>query len=132
MEEQKSLCTESVSDSLLCTKSTARQKQRHPSEPCLPPSGRFGRAFTLRAFGLGGFFWIKAMSEKCTEELKLRVTQELMLALAKLANAEDRSVSEYIRTVLSLHAFGHVRRLDQAASMCEGCNASSQGARKNF
>jgi hypothetical protein len=68
------------------------------------------------------------MADKCTEELKLRVTLELMLAIAKLANAEDRSVSEYIRTVLSLHCFGHNRRLEQAAHMCEWCKASSQGA----
>lgn len=68
------------------------------------------------------------MSEKCTEELKLRVTPELMLALAKLANAEDRSVSEYIRMVLSLHYFGHVRRLEQATAICEGCNGSYRGA----
>lgn len=65
------------------------------------------------------------MADKCTEELKLRVTPELMLALAKLANAEDRSVSEYIRMVLSLHAFGHVRRLEQAMTKCEGCNGSA-------
>ena len=68
------------------------------------------------------------MADKCTEELKLRVTPELMFPIAKLANAEDRSVSEYIRTVLSLHAFGHVRRLEQAAQMCEGCNGASRGA----
>lgn len=68
------------------------------------------------------------MADKCTEELKLRVTPELMLAIAKLANAEDRSVSEYIRTVLSLHCFGHNRRLEQAAHICEGCKASYQGA----
>lgn len=65
------------------------------------------------------------MSEKCTEELKLRVTPELMLALAKLANSEDRSVSEYIRMVLNLHCFGHNRRLEQAQQKCEGCNGAA-------
>lgn len=69
------------------------------------------------------------MSAKCTEELKLRVAPDLLLALSKLANAEDRSLSEYCRMVLSLHAFGHVHRLDESSRMCEGCNGSSEGPR---
>jgi len=69
------------------------------------------------------------MNEKCTEELKLRVQPSLLLALAKLANAEDRSISEYMRMVLSLHAFGHVQRLDEACHRCEGCNAPHEEPR---
>lgn len=69
------------------------------------------------------------MSAKCTEEFKLRVAPELLLALSKLANAEDRSLSEYCRMVLSLHSFGHAHRLEEAAGACEGCNGSSQGPR---
>lgn len=69
------------------------------------------------------------MNEKCTEELKLRVPPSLLLALAKLANAEDRSISEYMRMVLSLHAFGHTQRLDDARHRCEGCNAPREGPR---
>lgn len=71
------------------------------------------------------------MSEKCTEEVKLRLTPSLLLALARLANAEDRSLSEYMRMVLSLHAFGYVHRLDDAAARCEGCNGTHEGARNN-
>ena len=69
------------------------------------------------------------MSAKCTEELKLRVAPDLLLALSKLANAEDRSLSEYCRMVLSLHSFGHACRLEEAARTCEGCNGSSEGPR---
>jgi hypothetical protein len=71
------------------------------------------------------------MPEKCTEEIKLRIPPSLLLALARLANAEDRSLSEYMRMVLSLHCFGHVHRLDDAAARCEGCNAPHEGARNN-
>lgn len=71
------------------------------------------------------------MHEKCTEEIKLRVTPSLLLALSRLANAEDRSVSEYMRMVLSLHCFGHAHRLGDAAAHCEWCNAPCEGARNN-
>lgn len=70
------------------------------------------------------------MAEKCTEQFPLRLPQELYIALSKLANAEDRSLSEYCRMVLSLHAFGYSYRLEQATNACEGCNASSANARK--
>lgn len=71
------------------------------------------------------------MNEKCTEEIKLRVTPSLLLALSRLANAEDRSLSEYMRMVLSLHCFGHTHRLDEACQACEGDIASCEGPRKN-
>lgn len=71
------------------------------------------------------------MHEKCTEEIKLRVTPSLLLALSRLANAEDRSLSEYMRMVLSLHCFGYAHRLDEARHPCEGCNGSSEGAQNN-
>lgn len=71
------------------------------------------------------------MNEKCTEEIKLRVSPRLLLALSRLANAEDRSLSEYLRMVASLHCFGHAHRLDDVAGPCEGCNAPSQGPRNN-
>lgn len=67
--------------------------------------------------------------EKNSEEVKLRVPESLLLALSRLANIEDRSLSEYCRTVLSLHAFGHTYRLEQAVDAREGNNGSSQGPR---
>ena len=69
------------------------------------------------------------MHEKCTEEIKLRVSPSLLLALSRLANAEDRSLSEYVRTVVSLHCFGHAPRLDEAANHREGNNAPCEGPR---
>jgi hypothetical protein len=69
------------------------------------------------------------MSAKCTEEVKLRTSPDLLLALSKLANAEDRSLSEYCRMVLSLHAFGHKHRLEDAGGRCEGCNGAAEGPR---
>ena len=69
------------------------------------------------------------MHEKCTEEIKLRVSPSLLLALSRLANAEDRSVSEYVRTVVSLHCFGHTHRLDEAACQREVNNAPCEGPR---
>ena len=71
------------------------------------------------------------MNEKCTEEIKLRVSPRLLLALSRLANAEDRSLSEYLRMVASLHCYGHVCRLDECGGACEGCNAPLQGPRNN-
>lgn len=69
------------------------------------------------------------MHEKCTEEIKMRVSPSLLLALSRLANAEDRSLSEYVRTVVSLHCFGHAHRLDDAAGQREGNNAPCEGPR---
>jgi hypothetical protein len=70
------------------------------------------------------------MIEKSTEQLQLRMPSSLFLALSRLATAEDRSMSEYCRMVLSLHAFGHVHRLEQSTAACEECNALSETARK--
>ncbi len=70
-------------------------------------------------------------SEKSTEQLPLRMPSSLFMALSRLAAAEDRSLSEYCRMVLSLHAFGHAHRLDHGAIACEECNASSANARKS-
>lgn len=69
--------------------------------------------------------------EKSTEQLQLRMPSSLFLALSRLAAAEDRSLSEYCRMVLSLHAFGHAHRLDHGAVACEERNALSPNARKS-
>lgn len=55
------------------------------------------------------------MADKCTEELKLRLPESLLLQLSRLAHADDRKLSEYIRFVLSSHVFGHAVRLDDAS-----------------
>ena len=48
------------------------------------------------------------MAEKCTRQLPpVRVTESLELVLMRLAAANERSLSEYIKLALSHHAFGH-------------------------
>lgn len=54
-------------------------------------------------------------NEKCLAELpKLRVPEELRDALIKLSVQEDRSLSDYVRSVLVLHVYGHARRVGEA------------------
>ena len=54
------------------------------------------------------------MSDKCTAELpKVRVPDGLYLDLSKLAAAEDRTLSDYIRTVLVAHVYGHARKVSE-------------------
>lgn len=71
------------------------------------------------------------MAEKCTEELKIRVTPELKDALMRLSFAEDRSPSEYVRAVLNVHVFGHVRKLATEGEGGEVPNGSCEGPRNN-
>lgn len=44
---------------------------------------------------------------KCTDDIRVHVPEELKLELYKLAEKFDRSLSDYIRHVLSLHVYGH-------------------------
>lgn len=60
------------------------------------------------------------MADKCTEELKLRLPESLLLQLSRLAHADDRKLSECIRFVLSSHVFGHAVRLDDASEDRQG------------
>jgi predicted HicB family RNase H-like nuclease len=53
-------------------------------------------------------------NEKNTEELKLRLPETLHTDLMRLAAAEDRSLSDYVRHVLSRHAYGAARVRDEA------------------
>ncbi len=46
---------------------------------------------------------------KLTEELKFRLPERLFLDLSRLAEADNRSVSEYMRHVLKLHCYGRAR-----------------------
>ena len=48
------------------------------------------------------------MAEKCTRQLPpVRVPESLEVVLMRLASTHERSLSEYIKLVLSHHAFGH-------------------------
>lgn len=54
-------------------------------------------------------------AEKCTRQLPpIRVPESLETALMRLAAQNERSLSEYIKLVLSHHVFGHGSSLDQA------------------
>lgn len=70
------------------------------------------------------------LAEKKPEELKLRLPPTLLSALSRLADAEDRTLSEYCRMVLSLHAYGHIGRLSASAHRCEGCNGPCEDPQK--
>jgi len=60
--------------------------------------------------------------DKCTEELKIRVTPEMRDLIRDLAFAQDRAPSEYIRHVLSLHLYGHSRIVRVKVEEVEGPN----------
>lgn len=51
--------------------------------------------------------------DKNTEQVKVWLDEALLLALSKLADRDDRKLSEYIRVVLSHHVYGHASRTDE-------------------
>lgn len=69
------------------------------------------------------------MADKCTEEIKIRVPLEMREQIMRLAFADDRAPSEYIRHVLACHLYGHVRQGEAGAAKAEGPNGSSEGPR---
>lgn len=52
-------------------------------------------------------------NEKKTEQIKVLVGSTLYVELARLADDENRSVSEYVRHVMTQHVFGHKRTVPQ-------------------
>ena len=44
--------------------------------------------------------------EKCLEELKIRVPEELKTKLFRLAERNDRALADYVRHVLARHVYG--------------------------
>lgn len=71
-----------------------------------------------------------AQHEKCTEELKIRLPESMRDLLMRLAYAEDRAPSEYVRHVLAMHLYGHARQLAEDAPAGAGPNVPSEGPRK--
>lgn len=54
------------------------------------------------------------MSEKCTRQLPpIRIPESLEVVLMRLASGSERSLSEYVKLVLSHHAFGHAHTVAQ-------------------
>lgn len=53
------------------------------------------------------------MAEKCTRQLPpVRIPESLEMALHRLAARDERSLSEYIKLILSRHCFGHGSSLE--------------------
>ena len=46
---------------------------------------------------------------KSDEEIKFSVPEDLKIELMKLADRQDRSLSDYLRHILALHVYGHSR-----------------------
>ena len=63
-------------------------------------------------------------TDKKTEQVKVWMDEDMFAALSRLANAEDRSVSEYIRVELSKMIYGQLARL---AGNSEGANRTDSG-----
>lgn len=71
------------------------------------------------------------MADKCTAQIPaMRVPERLETALMRLAAADDRALSDYVRRVLERHCFGHVPDDAGDAESCLRCNASQCTARK--
>lgn len=51
-----------------------------------------------------------SVPEKKTEAIRVYVAEPLELALRRLAEENDRSLSEYIALVLKRHVYGHGKR----------------------
>jgi hypothetical protein len=68
-------------------------------------------------------------TEKCTRQLPpIRVGETLETALMRLAAADDRSLSEYLRLILERHAFGHARSLMEDNSSVTDIGAMHRNA----
>lgn len=69
---------------------------------------------------------------KCIATLPaMRVTERLETALMRLAAADDRALSDYIRRVLERHCFGHGDNDEPPPESCVQCNAMHCDARKS-
>jgi hypothetical protein len=55
------------------------------------------------------------MAEKCTRQLPpVRIPETLEVVLMRLAAGNERTLSEYVKLVLSHHAFGHAHTVGQS------------------
>jgi hypothetical protein len=64
--------------------------------------------------------------DKRSECVKVYVSEPLELELRRLADAEDRKLSDYIAIVLRRHVFGHVA---PSADDAQGPNRATSGLR---
>lgn len=61
--------------------------------------------------------------DKNNEQVKVWLDSPLLLALSKLADRDDRKLSEYIRVVLTHHVYGHATRADEISAGAKGTEA---------
>lgn len=54
-----------------------------------------------------------ATEKKIVSIPPIRVDERLEIALNRMANREDRKLSDYIRLVLARHAFGHAESVER-------------------
>jgi hypothetical protein len=52
-------------------------------------------------------------NKKCTERIETKVPEQLFMDLSRLAQSEDRSISDLVRKILDGHLYGHIKRLPQ-------------------
>jgi hypothetical protein len=70
------------------------------------------------------------MSEKCLEQLVVRLPYDLLRRVRELAEKDDRSTSDYIRRWLTLHVFGHSGMVAEGESEDNGNRALQCDTRK--
>lgn len=46
-------------------------------------------------------------TQKRTNEIKIRLEDELYLIMSRLADKDQRALADYIHKALSIHAYGH-------------------------
>lgn len=60
------------------------------------------------------------MSEKCDDDIRVKMSSELKNVLFRLAEQDGRTLSDYVRNLLTLHAYGHAAARLRAAQSAPG------------
>lgn len=69
--------------------------------------------------------------DKCTEELKLRLSPEMLQALKDCAYEDDRSVSDYVRWIIRQHLYGKRGAANGEGDNGEHCPTQNNSPRKS-
>lgn len=59
------------------------------------------------------------MTGKRTNEVKIRIDDQLLKVLSLMAHRQDRALADYLHNVLWHHAFGHVCSVCDSDEDCE-------------
>jgi len=65
---------------------------------------------------------------KCDEDIRIHLSGSLKNDLFRLAEMDDRTLSDYVRSVLELHAYGHRKKF---LSQGRGTGRESEGISGN-